>query len=250
MRRFQLTHLFDKFRRPKRPVTDNSPTSLQPSSHPPEETWPWPDIDRWAVQVVQAKTAFHEAGHAVVARYFGIKVIQLSIRLRGKSLGRVTPVVTPAWQLAKKYDDLRRLADRNPGSRLRTPVDVLHPRSLFGCEESLHAELHATVAGAVAEEMQFSSCTGSRGDWRRFHLQVSCCYGHLTGFVSGSSIALLRHRYQNSCQQILSKPENWTWVKAVAKAAIRSENGVLTGDEIDSLRPHSSRPPPALPEAA
>jgi hypothetical protein len=199
---------------------------------------------------VQAKTAFHEAGHAVVARYFGIKVIQLSIRLRGKSLGRVTPVVTPAWQLAKKYDDLRRRADRNPGSRLRTPVDVLHPRSLFGCEESLHAELHATVAGAVAEEMQFSSCLGGRGDRRRFHLQVSCCYGNLTGFVSGSTIALLRYRYQNSCQQILARPENWTWVKAVVKAAIRSEHGVLTGDEIDSMRPRRPLPPTLLGKAA
>jgi hypothetical protein len=127
---------------------------------------------------------------------------------------------------------------------------VLRPRSLFDYEESLQAELHTCLAGSVAEEMQFSSSIISSGDRNRFHLQVSCCYGNLTGFVSGSSIALLRHRYQNSCQQILAKPENWTWVKAVAKAAIRSENGVLTGDEIDSLRPRSSRPPPALPEAA
>jgi hypothetical protein len=199
---------------------------------------------------VQAKTAFHEAGHAVVARYFGIKVIQLSIRLRANSLGRVFPGATPAWQRAERYDDLRRLADGTPESRLRTPVDVLHPRSLFDYEESLHAELHAVLAGAVAEEMQFSSSSGSRGDRRRFHLQVSCCYGNLTGFVSGSSIVLLRHRYQNSCQQILAKPENWTWVKAVVKAAIRSEHGVLTGDEIDSLRSRSPRPPPPLPEAA
>jgi hypothetical protein len=129
---------------------------------------------------------------------------------------------------------------------------VLHPRSLFDYEESLQAELHAILAGAVAEEMQFSSCTGSRSDWRRFHLQVSCCYGNLTGFVSGSTIALLRHRYQNSCKETLSKPENWTWVKAVVKAAVRSEHGVLTGDEIDSLRPWRPRPPDrpvALPMA-
>ena len=102
MRRFQLTDLFDKFRRPKSPHPHSPPTPLQPSSPPPEEIWPWPDIDRWAVQVVQAKTAFHEAGHAVIARYFGIKVLQLSIRLRANSLGRVFPVLTPAWQRAKK----------------------------------------------------------------------------------------------------------------------------------------------------
>ena len=250
MRRFQLTHLFDKFRRPKRPVTGNSPTSLQASSPSPKETWPWTDIDRPSVQLLQERVAFHEAGHAVVARCFGIEVIQLSIRRRANSLGRVFPGATPAWQRAQRYEDLRRRADRNPESRRRTPVGALHPRSLFDYEESLHGELHAILAGAVAEEMQFSSCLGSRGDRRRFHLQVSCCYGNLTGFISGSSIALLRHRYQNSCQQILSKPENWTWVKAVAKAAIRSENGALTGDEIDSMRPHSSRPPPPLPEVA
>ena len=175
--------------------------------------------------------------------------MELSIRRRAKSLGRVTPVATPAWQRAEKYNDLRRLADRNPESRLRTPVDVLHPRSLFDYEESLQAELHTCLAGAVAEEMQFSSCLGSRGDWRRFHLQVSCCYGNLTGFVSGSTIALLRHRYQNSCQQILAKPENWTWVKAVVKAAIRSEHGVLTGDEIDLLKPWRPLPPRPLAKA-
>ncbi len=234
---------FDKFRQPKRPRPHNSPTPLQPSTPPPEETWPWPDIDRPAVQSLQQRAAFHEAGHAVVARYFGIKVIQLSIRRRDSSLGRVTPVATPAWQQAKKYDDLRRLADGNPESRRRIPVGVFRPRSLFDYEESLQAELHVTLAGAVAEEMQFSSCLGSSGDWRRFHLQVSCCYGDLNGFVSGSSIALLRHRYWNSCKEILTKPENWTWIKAVAKAAIRSEHGVLTGDEIDSLRPCQPLPP-------
>jgi len=241
---------FDKFRQPKRPRPRNSPTPLQPSSPPPEEIWPWPDIDRLVVQLVQQRVAFHEAGHAVVARCFGIEVMDLSIRRRAKSLGRVTPVATPAWQQAEKYDDLRRLADESPESRLRTPVDVLHPRSLFDYEESLQAELHTCLAGSVAEEMQFSSCTGSRGDWSRFHLQVSCCYGHLNGFVSGSSIALLRNRYQNSCKEILSKPENWTWVKAVSKAAVRSEHGILTGDEIDSLRPHSPRPPTSFPGAA
>ncbi|MCS5685436.1 MAG: hypothetical protein NZ654_09350, partial [Acidimicrobiales bacterium] len=130
------------------------------------------------------------------------------------------------------------------------PIEVLRPRGLFDYEESLHAELHAILAGAVAEEMQFRSSRGGRGDQRRFHLQVSCCYGNLSGFVPGSSIALLRHRYRNSCKEILTKPENWTWVKAVAKAAVRSEHGILTGEEIDSLRPHSPRPTNPFPGAA
>jgi len=234
---------FDKFRQPKVPHPLNSPTTLQLSSPPPEETWPWPDIDRPVVQLRQERVAFHEAGHAVVARSFGIKVIQLSIRLRADSLGRVTPVATPAWERAEKYDGLRRLADGIPDSLCRMPVEVLHPRGLFDYEESLHAELHAILAGAVAEELQFSSSRGGRSDRRRFHLQISCCYGNLSGFVSGSSIALLRHRYRKSCKETLSKPENWTWVKAVVKAVVRSEHGVLTGDEIDSLRPWRPLPP-------
>ena len=130
------------------------------------------------------------------------------------------------------------------------PAEVLRPRGLFDYEESLHGELHTILAGSVAEEMQFSSSLTSNGDRNRFHLQVSCCYGDLNGFVSGSSIALLRHRYRNSCKEILSKPKNWTWVKAVVKAAVRSEHGILTGEEIDSLRPHSPRPPTSFPGAA
>ena len=126
-------------------------------------------------------------------------------------------------------------------------IEVLRPRGLFDYEESLHAELHAILAGAVAEEMQFRSSRGGKGDRRRFHLQVACCYGNLFGFVSGSSIALLRHRYRKSCKETLSRPENWTWVKGVVQAAVRSEYGVLTGDEIDSLRPHSPTP---FPDAA
>jgi len=241
---------FDRFRQPKSPHPHNPPTSLQPASPPPEETWPWPDIERPDVQLLQERVAFHEAGHAVVARSFGIEVIELSIRLRSYSLGRVTPAATPAWKRAHRYDDLRRRADGISESSRRMPVEVLRPRGLFDYEESLHAELHAILAGAVAEEMQFRSSRGGRGDRRRFHLQVSCCYGNLSGFVPGSSIALLRHRYRNSCRETLSKPKNWTWVKAVAKAAVRSEHGTLTGDEIDSLRPHSPHPPTLFPRAA
>ncbi|SVC93409.1 uncharacterized protein METZ01_LOCUS346263, partial [marine metagenome] len=73
---------FDKFRQPKTPHLHNSPTRLLPSCPPPGETWPWPDIDRPTVQLLQEKVAFHEAGHAVIARCFGIKVIQLSLRRR------------------------------------------------------------------------------------------------------------------------------------------------------------------------
>jgi hypothetical protein len=41
--------------------------------------------------------------------------------------------------------------------------------------------------------------------------------------------------YSKRAEQILTRPEVWAWVEAVAGAAL--ERGTLTGDEIDALRP-------------
>ena len=115
------------------------------------------------------------------------------------------------------------------------------------------------LAGAAAENIQYGPFTSWEGngwesDLKRFHLLVSAHYGNLDGFISDSSFTSIRDRYWNSCQQILFKPEIWVWHDAVVKAAIGSENGVLTGDEIESLRlrPHLpvNRPAPRLPGAA
>mgnify|MGYP001200240402 CR=1 FL=1 len=250
MRRFQLTDLFDKFRRPKTPRAEHPATPVQPPRPPPDELWPWPHIDREIVKSKQAVVAFHEAGHAVVSRYFGIVVERLSIRLRANSAGRVTTGPTPASLRTKRYMALREVADRLPNRPTRMATDWKHPRQLFDDESSFHAQLHATVAGMVAEEMRFKAHSGGASDLRTFHILVSCWYGRVSGFVSGSSIVLLRNRYSNTCRELLSKPEIWGWVEAVAEAVIKSKNGVLTGDEIDSLRPHSPPPPPPLPEAA
>jgi uncharacterized protein YjbI with pentapeptide repeats len=96
----------------------------------------------------------------------------------------------------------------------------------------------------VAEEIRFKTHSGGTSDRRTFHLLVSCWYGSASESVPGSFIALLRDRYSNACRDLLSKPETWVWVEAVAKAAVESENGVLSGDEIESLRPQW-HPPPA-----
>ena len=196
---------------------------------------------------MQARAAFHEAGHAVVAHCFGIKVERLSIRLRAGSVGRVIPAVaTPARLRAVRCDRLRKLADARPGVSKRVSADCHHPRLLFDEEESLHAELHAVLAGGVAEEIKFGSSTGCQTDMGIFHLLVSSSYGDLAWFVSGSSIAFLRHRYWNSCQQILARPEIWGWLTAVAVAARESQHGILTGDEIDQLGPQRPLPPTPL----
>ena len=72
---FDSIRFFDRFRAPK-------------------GCWPWPNSDSPVVQSKLLTTATHEAGHAVVGCYFGIKVTQLSIRRIGGNLGRVEAGLT------------------------------------------------------------------------------------------------------------------------------------------------------------
>ena len=205
-------------------------------------------------------TATHEAGHAVVGCYFGIKVTQLSIRRIGGNLGRVEAGLTHPQLQATALGLSRKIFGKsNPFSPNRGSVIGLCPRDHFVHEASLHADLHYMLAGAAAQNIQYGPYAswgrnGWESDLRRFHLLVSAHYGNLDGFISDSSFTSIRDRYWNSCQQILSKPEIWVWHDAVVKAAIGSENGVLTGEEIDSLRTWRpllpDRPAFALPSVA
>jgi hypothetical protein len=136
----------------------------------------------------------------------------------------------------------RKIAGKNnPASPNRGPEIGLRPRDHFVHEASLHADLHYMLAGAAAENIQYGPFTSWEGngwepDLDTFFLLVSAHYGNLDGFISDSSFTSIRDRYWKSCQEILSRPEIRVWHQAVVKAAIRSEHGVLTGDEIDSLR--------------
>ncbi len=255
---------FDKFRIPRSLRPDNwLLAEREARDELRRERWPWPNIDRPAVQRKQEETAFHEAGHAVVARYFGMKVDQLSIRFQFEGpwpgpyvkCGSVRISRDSAlWTRVFRTEREAALADGNPDSPCRAPF-VLGPRDLFDDEASLCAELHVTVAGVAAARKKGHCSNNSYGDSSNFRRLVSCCYGGPSGFVPGSSVVLLRRRYLSSCHEILSnKPGLWGWINVVAKAALRSEHGVLTGDEIESLRPSRSlppdRPPPLLPSAA
>ncbi|MDP7218162.1 MAG: hypothetical protein QF565_01680, partial [Arenicellales bacterium] len=196
--------------------------------------WPWPNIGRPLVQLEQIETAFHEAGHAVVARYFGLNVIQLSIRIRGEHYGAVWRSRYPTFsRRVFQTEKAAVLAYENLDPPHPASLDAPRPRGLLGDE----GKIHVALAGFVAAKKHLGySILGISGvDLKNFHRGVSCCYGGPSGFVPGSSIAFLRDRYLNSCEEILSKPEIWEWVEAVAEAALRSECGVLTGDEIDSL---------------
>ena len=238
---FDSIRFFDRFRAPK-------------------GCWPWPnsDGDPYGVPspVVQSellRTACHEAGHAVVGRYFGIEVIQLSIRKSVDSNGSVTTVMTDPQQQAWALGWSRKIAGKNnPPSPDRGSEIGLRPRDHFVHEASLHADLHEMLAGAVAENIEYGPLTsweetGGKSDLKGFRLLVSAHYGNLDGFISDSLFASILDRYSKSCHEILSKPEIRIWHEEVVKAALRSEHGVLTGDEIDSLRPHSPTP---FPDAA
>ena len=234
---FDSIRFFDRFRAPK-------------------GCWPWPnsDGDPYGVPspVVQSKllrAACHEAGHAVVCRYFGIEVIELSIRKSADNNGQVATVLTQPRLRATMMAWSRKIAGKNnPPSPDRGPEIGLRPRDHFVHEASLHADLHEMLAGAVAENIEYGPFTsweetGGKSDLKGFRLLVSAHYGNLDGFISDSLFASILDRYSKSCHEILSKPEIRVWHKAVIKAAIRSEHGVLTGDEIDSLRPRRPLPP-------
>ena len=238
-------------------------------SRAPEGCWPWPNSDRDpygvpspAVQSELLKAACHEAGHAVVCRYFGIEVRQLSIRRVTYTTGSVTTVMTDperqAWKLARlrKIDGWSRkiAGENNPFSPNRGSEIGLRPRDHFVHEVSLHAGLHDWLAGAVAENIEYGPFTywegnGWESDLEGFELLVSAHYGNLDGFISDSSVASIRDRYWKSCEEILSKPEIRLWHQAVVKVVLRSEHGVLSGEEIDALRSPIELPHLVVPDS-
>ena len=200
-------------------------------------------------------TATHEAGHAVVGRYFGIEVTQLSIRRIGDNLGRVTAGLTHPQLQATALGLSRKIFGKsNPFSPNRGSEIGLRPRDHFAHEASLHADLHEMLAGAVAENIDYGPFTswvgnGWESDLEGFELLVSAHYGNLDGFISDSSVASILDRYWKSCEEILSKPEIRLWHQAVVNTALRSEHGVLSGDEIDVLRPSMELPHLVVPDS-
>ena len=152
------------------------------------------------VNYLDIATAYHEAGHAVVARYLGVPVKSLKIDSSGGivKLGNVIP------------------ESRRTGS---TKL------------------LRLGIAGEVAVQVKF-------GDWDRhdvsddrqkFHSLVQYLAGLRGRVLPGSTVASVREYHREQCLEILSQPEVWEWLEAVAESAL--ERGFLTGEEIDGLRP-------------
>ena len=189
-------------------------------------------------------TAYHEAGHAVVARYSGVKVDELTIIPRSYYLGRVRIAISWAVRLLIMKTFLRSHKRLRNRAETGGSGDYWHQLERDGS-----AYLLCLLGGAVAEQIKFGKWVriGCKSDLRKFHVVVQGLVRNRPGPVgdndierpdraaAGSTIAAERKRCWERVHQILNQPEMWAWVEAVAEAAL--ERGTLTGAEIDALRP-------------
>jgi hypothetical protein len=183
---------------------------------------------RRVVSPLEVVTAYHEAGHAVVARYSGVTVKELTIVPRlPRYLGyvRTAPSSGNLAETGGSGDYWHRL------------------------ERDGSAYLLFLLGGAVAEQIKFGKWVrnGCQNDLRQFHVVVQGLVRDRPGPVgdndierpdraaAGSTIAAERKQCWERVHQILNQPEMWAWVEAVTEAAL--ERGTLTGAEIDALRP-------------
>ncbi len=188
-------------------------------------------------------TAYHEAGHAVVARYSGVAVEELTIVPRSYYLGCVRTAIS--WTLRRLLSNSSRCYWWNENSaETGGSGDYWHQLERDGS-----AYLLFLLGGAVAEQIKFGKWVriGCKSDLRKFHVVVQGLVRNRPGPVgdndierpdraaAGSTIAAERKRCWERVHQILNQPEMWAWVEAVAEAAL--ERGTLTGAEIDALRP-------------
>ena len=176
--------------------------------------------------------AYHEAGHAIVARSLGVRVDYLSIRpdAARRAAGYVIARYSSRLLVAIAEGWLKRHSDGPEDSQgwHATNPDL---------EGEVEARLQIALAGAVAEEIKVGQWfpDGARSDLRNFHVCVQGFYSEGEGFVPGSTMVTFRACHWRKCQILLGRVEVWAWVERVVAAALK--RGVLTGDEIDALRP-------------
>ena len=192
----------------------------------------------------EVRPAYHEAGHAVVARYSGVTVEELTIIPRSYCLGCVRIAIS--WAVRRLFMKTFLRSHKRLGNLAETggSGDYWHLLERDG-----PAYLLVLLGGAVAEQIKFGKWmrNGCRSDLQKFHLVVQGLVCDRPGPVgdndierpdrvaAGSTIAVERTRYWDQVHQILNRPEVWAWVEAVAEAAL--VRGTLTGAEIDALCP-------------
>ena len=190
------------------------------------------------------RTAYHEAGHAVMARCAGLSVEYLTIRpdpemnLLGSVKYRRVRFRRVVWRMPRHFPGRER-------RRLKTSRAILR---------DTHALMRCSVAGSVAERIRFGPGHryGGSGDRRQFHEHAKRLYGQTvqaadgpggsatTRVLPGSRILDLRRLYEEDCRRTFSQPGVWKWVEAVAQTALTCTT--LSGGAIETLRPNEVTP--------
>ncbi len=167
-----------------------------------------------------------------MARSLGVEVDCLSIRpdaarrfagyVNSRYSSRLLAVIAEGW-----------LKRHSNGPENSQGWRATHP----DLEGEVDARLQIALAGAVAEEIKAGqwSPDGARSDLRNFHVCVQGFYSKGEGFVPGSTMMTFRACHWRKCQILLGRVEAWAWVERVVAAALK--RSVLTGDEVDALRP-------------
>ena len=186
------------------------------------------------------RTAYHEAGHAVMARRMGLGVEYLTIRpdpemnLLGSVEYRRVRFRRVVWRMSRHFPGRER-------RRLKVSRAILR---------DTHAVMRCSVAGSVAERIRFGPGHryGGSGDRRQFHEHAKRLYGRTvqaadgpggsatTRVLPGSRILDLRRLYEEDCRRTFSQPGVWNWVEAVAQTALNCTT--LSGGAIETLRPN------------
>jgi hypothetical protein len=150
------------------------------------------------------RTAYHEAGHAVMAHELGMKVTSVSIVKDDDTLGR----------MARRWERWMHEIDYNV-----TPYR----------EAKVQRHIMVCYAGAAATKIQFNY-----GAWRgtgadtTTAVDLACC---MTGKTEETE-ALLRWLWIRTCDQ-LARPLLWAEVEATAAALLAHHE--LTGQEFRDL---------------
>ncbi len=197
-------------------------------------------LKAWELRTKQLeRTAYHEAGHAVMARCVGLSVEYLTVRpdSEKKLLGSVM------YRRVRSRMVVRRMLRHFPGRERR------RLKASRTVQRETHALMRCSVAGSVAEKIRFGPGHeyGARHDRRQFHEHARHLYGQrvqvadgpggpaTSRVLSGSRILDLRRLYEERCCQTFSQPGVWNWVEAVARTAM--ERTTLSGGAIETLRP-------------
>ena len=203
---------------------------------PPQSTrtldWLLPDTEyRWSKLI---SAAYHEAGHAVMAHVRGRPIKLLTIRPSAvhKSLGGVFPG-------SSRHD-----------IAINQVVDEGRPAH-WGIRRSVKNIALVWLAGAAAQTIRYGHTFPVTGTDRSKAIDaLNSLHPKLledqTGQSGSDSLYYLREacfrREFRKCLKILSRPEVWKWVEAVAEAALTHET--LNATQIDALNPSRDDPQP------